>query len=39
MSGITLDVRAQKLPLAAPFRISGFVFEEQNVVVVGAGEA
>jgi len=47
MSGITLDVRAQKLPLAAPFRISGFVFEEQNVVVVelrdgahrGRGEA
>jgi L-alanine-DL-glutamate epimerase-like enolase superfamily enzyme len=47
MSGVTLDVRVEKLRLAAPFRISGFVFEEQDVVVVelrdgghrGRGEA
>ncbi len=47
MSGVTLDVRIEKLRLAAPFRISGFVFEEQDVVVVelrdgvhaGRGEA
>lgn len=47
MSGITLNVRVEKLRLAAPFRISGFVFEEQDVVVVelrdgphrGRGEA
>jgi len=47
MSGLTLDVRVEKLRLAAPFRISGFVFEEQDVVVVelkdgqhrGRGEA
>jgi L-Ala-D/L-Glu epimerase len=47
MSGLTLDVRVEKLRLAAPFRISGFVFEEQDVAVVelrdgphlGRGEA
>jgi L-Ala-D/L-Glu epimerase len=47
MPGITLDVRVEKLRLAAPFRISGFVFEEQDVAVVelrdgehrGRGEA
>lgn len=47
MSGVTLAVRVEKLRLAAPFRISGFVFEEQDVVVVelrdgrhlGRGEA
>ena len=47
MSGLTLDVRVEKLRLAAPFRISGYVFEEQDVVVVelkdgehrGRGEA
>ncbi len=47
MSGVTLEVRVEKLRLAAPFRISGFVFEEQDVVVVelrdgghrGRGEA
>jgi L-Ala-D/L-Glu epimerase len=47
MSGVTLSVRVEKLKLAAPFRISGFVFEEQDVAVVelrdgshlGRGEA
>jgi len=47
MPRITLDVRIEKLRLAAPFRISGFVFEEQDVAVVelrdgehrGRGEA
>jgi L-Ala-D/L-Glu epimerase len=47
MSRITLEVRVEKLRLAAPFRISGFVFEEQDVAVVelrdgshrGRGEA
>ena len=47
MSALTLRVEVQKLRLAAPFRISGFVFEEQNVVVAtiedgvhrGRGEA
>jgi L-alanine-DL-glutamate epimerase-like enolase superfamily enzyme len=47
MPRITLDVRVEKLRLAAPFRISGFVFEEQDVAVVelrdgrhrGRGEA
>jgi L-Ala-D/L-Glu epimerase len=47
MSKVTLDVRVEKLRLAAPFRISGFVFEEQDVAVVelrdgahrGRGEA
>jgi L-Ala-D/L-Glu epimerase len=47
MSGVTLSVSVEKLRLAAPFRISGFVFEEQDAVVVelhdgrhrGRGEA
>jgi L-alanine-DL-glutamate epimerase-like enolase superfamily enzyme len=47
MSGVTLNVHVEKLRLAAPFRISGFVFEELDVVVVelrdgdhvGRGEA
>jgi len=47
MSGATLSVRVEKLKLAAPFRISGFVFEEQDVAIVelrdgshlGRGEA
>jgi len=47
MPAITLDVKVEKLRLAAPFRISGFVFEEQDVAVVelrdgkhlGRGEA
>jgi L-alanine-DL-glutamate epimerase-like enolase superfamily enzyme len=47
MSGVKLSVRVEKLRLAAPFRISGFVFEEQDIAVVelrdgphlGRGEA
>ena len=45
--GLKLDVRIEKHPLSAPFRISGFVFEDTDVVVttlkegahVGRGEA
>ena len=47
MSALRLRVEVEKLRLSAPFRISGFVFEEQDVVVVtlddgeyrGRGEA
>jgi L-Ala-D/L-Glu epimerase len=47
MSGLKLRIEVEKLRLAAPFRISGFVFEEQDVVVAtledgehrGRGEA
>jgi L-alanine-DL-glutamate epimerase-like enolase superfamily enzyme len=47
MSALKLRVDVEKLRLSAPFRISGFVFEEQDVVVVtledgehrGRGEA
>jgi L-Ala-D/L-Glu epimerase len=47
MSALRLRIDVEKLPLAAPFRISGFVFEEQDVVVArledgvyyGRGEA
>jgi L-alanine-DL-glutamate epimerase-like enolase superfamily enzyme len=47
MAGLKLSVAVEKLRLAAPFRISGFVFEEQDVVVAtledgkhrGRGEA
>jgi L-alanine-DL-glutamate epimerase-like enolase superfamily enzyme len=47
MSAVQLDVAVEKLRLSAPFRISGFVFEEQDAVVVsltqgalrGRGEA
>jgi L-Ala-D/L-Glu epimerase len=47
MAGVALSVRVEKLRLSAPFRISGFVFEEQDVAVVelhdgqhrGRGEA
>jgi L-Ala-D/L-Glu epimerase len=47
MSALKLHIEVQKFRLSAPFRISGFVFEEQNVVVVtvddgehrGRGEA
>jgi L-alanine-DL-glutamate epimerase-like enolase superfamily enzyme len=47
VSALKLHVEVQKLRLSAPFRISGFVFEEQEVVVVtlddgkhrGCGEA
>jgi L-alanine-DL-glutamate epimerase-like enolase superfamily enzyme len=47
MTRLKLDVAVEKLRLAAPFRISGYVFEEQDAVVVtlsdgthrGRGEA
>ncbi|MDP9008731.1 MAG: dipeptide epimerase [Pseudomonadota bacterium] len=47
MSALKLRVEIQKFRLSAPFRISGFVFEEQDVLVVtlddgehrGRGEA
>jgi len=47
MSRVRLQVTVEKLRLAAPFRISGFVFESQDVVLVelqdgehrGRGEA
>ena len=47
MSGLRLDVVVEKLPFAAPFRIAGHVFEDQDAVVVtlddgvrrGRGEA
>jgi len=47
MAALQLRVEVEKLRLSAPFRISGFVFEEQEVVVVtlddgehrGRGEA
>jgi L-alanine-DL-glutamate epimerase-like enolase superfamily enzyme len=47
MAPLSLEVRAEKLRLAAPFRISGYVFEYSDVVVVtrddgrhqGRGEA
>ena len=47
MRALRLNIVVEKLPLAFPFRISGFVFEEQEVVVVtlddgahrGSGEA
>lgn len=34
MSALQLDVRPTKLRLAAPFRISGYVFEETDAVIV-----
>ena len=47
MRALKLRIAVEKLRLSAPFRISGFVFEEQEVVVVtlddgthsGRGEA
>jgi hypothetical protein len=47
MSGISLDIAVETFPFAAPFRISGYVFDRQDVVVVtltdgdhvGRGEA
>jgi hypothetical protein len=47
MRALRLSIAVEKLRLAAPFRISGYVFEEQEVVVVtlddglhsGRGEA
>ncbi|MGZ8360234.1 MAG: dipeptide epimerase [Allosphingosinicella sp.] len=38
MASRTLDVRAEKLRLAAPFRISGYVFEETEAVVATISE-
>ena len=38
MRALTLGVAVEKLRLAAPFRISGFVFEEQEVIVVTLGD-
>jgi L-alanine-DL-glutamate epimerase-like enolase superfamily enzyme len=38
MRGLRLHIAAEKLRLAAPFRISGYVFEEQEVVVVTLGD-
>jgi L-alanine-DL-glutamate epimerase-like enolase superfamily enzyme len=47
MAAVKLSIAVEKLRLSAPFRISGFVFEEQEVIVVtiddgvhrGRGEA
>lgn len=47
MSGLRLSIETEKLRLAEPFHISGFVFEEQDVIVAtlddgahrGRGEA
>jgi L-alanine-DL-glutamate epimerase-like enolase superfamily enzyme len=47
MGGVKLDVTLERLPLAAPFRISGYVMEDTEVVVAqihdgphrGRGEA
>ena len=47
MMGLKLEVRAEKLRLSAPFRISGYVFEETDAIVAtvsdernrGRGEA
>jgi len=33
MPSLNLRVEVEKLPLAAPFRISGFVFEQLDVVL------
>ena len=38
MAKLTLDVAVEKLRLAEPFRISGYVFEEQDAVVVTLGD-
>jgi len=38
MAKLTLQVAIEKLRLAEPFRISGYVFEEQDVVVVTLGD-
>jgi len=38
MTRLKLDVAVEKLRLAAPFRISGYVFEEQDAVVVTLGD-
>jgi L-alanine-DL-glutamate epimerase-like enolase superfamily enzyme len=38
MRALSLNVAVETLRLAAPFRISGFVFEEQEVVLVTLGD-
>ena len=38
MGRLKLEVAVEKLRLAAPFRISGYVFEEQDAVVVTLGD-
>ena len=39
MASLKLGIAVEKLRLAAPFRISGYVFEELDVVLVTNGEA
>jgi L-Ala-D/L-Glu epimerase / N-acetyl-D-glutamate racemase len=38
MGKLTLEVAVEKLRLSAPFRISGYVFEHQDAVVVTLGD-
>ena len=38
MPRLSLEVRTERLRLAAPFRISGYVFEHSDVVVVTLGD-
>jgi L-alanine-DL-glutamate epimerase-like enolase superfamily enzyme len=38
MAGVSLQVEVEQLPLAAPFRIAGHVFEVLDVVVVTLGD-
>jgi L-Ala-D/L-Glu epimerase len=38
MGGLRLDYRVERHRLAAPFRISGYVFEESELVVVELGD-
>jgi L-alanine-DL-glutamate epimerase-like enolase superfamily enzyme len=38
MAKLKLDVAVEKLPLAEPFRISGYVFEETDAIVVTLGD-
>ncbi|MGH8122052.1 MAG: dipeptide epimerase, partial [Rudaea sp.] len=38
MPALALGVATEKLKLAAPFRISGYVFEAQDAVVVTLGD-
>ena len=38
MPKLSLEVRTERLRLAAPFRISGYVFEHSDVVVVTLGD-
>ena len=38
MAKLELEVAVEKLPLAEPFRISGYVFEETDAIVVTLGD-